>query len=184
MLEALIRRVESFLWNPPERLSGHPGHFLLRVLRVLWAVVRDILTGQLTLRAMSLVYTTLLSIVPLIAFSFSVLKAFGFHERVQPLLYEFFAPLGPKGTELADRIIQFVDNVKGGVLGTIGLLLLVFTVISMIQKVEHSANWIWRVDKPRSLARKFSDYLSVILVGPVLMLAAMGMLLSLRRDVA
>lgn len=179
-MNALTRKVESFLWNPPESLTGHAtGRLAVRILRVAWALVMDITRGQLTLRAMSLVYTTLLSIVPLIAFSFSVLKAFGFHQRVQPLLYEFFAPLGPKGVELADRIIEFVDNVKGGVLGTVGLLLLIYTVISMIQKVEHSANWIWQVDKPRSLARKFSDYLSVILVGPVLMLAAMGMLASI-----
>jgi YihY family inner membrane protein len=133
---------------------------------------------------MSLVYTTLLSLVPLLAFSFSVLKGFGVHRQVEPLLYEFLQPLGPKGAEITDQIIGFVENVKGGVLGGVGLALLVFTVISMIQKIEDTFNYIWQVQKARSIARRFSDYLSVILVGPVLMVTAMGLLASITSSAA
>jgi membrane protein len=171
--------VERFLWEPPARIVDGPTRYLIGPVRVLYALIRDVATGQLTLRAMSLVYTTLLSIVPLLAFSFSLLKGFGFHRDVEPLLYEFFEPLGQKGAEITARIIGFVDNVQGRLLGGIGLLLLIYTVISMVQKVEHSVNWIWQVTRPRTLARKFSDYLSVLLVGPVLMLAAMGMIASI-----
>ena len=80
--------------------------------------------GQLTLRAMSLVYTTLLSLVPLLALSFSMLKAFGIHNQLEPLLLNFLAPLGEKGAELATQIVQFVENIGVGVLGSLGLLLL------------------------------------------------------------
>jgi membrane protein len=179
MSRSLQSVVEKFLWEPPDGIIDSPARYLLGPARGFYALIRDIATGQLTLRAMSLVYTTLLSIVPLIAFSFSVLKGFGFHREVEPLLYEFFQPLGEKGAELTGRIIGFVDNVQGRLLGGIGLLLLVYTVISMVQKVEHSVNWIWQVSRPRTLARKFSDYLSVLLVGPILMLAAMGMIASI-----
>jgi membrane protein len=179
MAETFLQRAEKFLWSPPAAMQSGAGVFLMGVLRLVYAVGRDIASGQLTLRAMSLVYTTLLSIVPLIAFSFSVLKGFGFHREMEPLLYQFFEPLGEKGAELTAQIIGFVDNVSGRVLGGIGLLLLVYTVVSMVQKVENSFNWIWQVKRPRSLARRFSDYLSVILVGPILMLSAMGMIASI-----
>ena len=179
MPESLKQRAEKFLWTPPAAMQSGVGAFAIGVLRLVYAIGREIATGQLTLRAMSLVYTTLLSIVPLIAFSFSVLKGFGFHREMEPLLYQFFEPLGEKGAELTTQIISFVDNVSGKVLGGIGLLLLVYTVVSMVQKVENSFNWIWQVKQPRSLARRFSDYLSVILVGPILMLSAMGMIASI-----
>ncbi len=133
------------------------------------------ISGQLTLHAMSLVYTTLLSIVPLLALSFSVLKALGVHQRMEPFLYQFFQPMGPQGVEVAERILGFVDNMKVGVLGSVGLALLVYTVISLVQKIERSFNMIWRVPEMRSMAQRFSNYLSVIMVGPpLLMVSAIG----------
>jgi membrane protein len=176
MSDALLERVESFLWQPPERIATGPARYLMPPVRLLYCLIRDAAAGQLTLRAMSLVYTTLLSMVPLIAFSFSVLKGFGFHKQAEPLLYNFLEPLGEKGVELTDQVIGFVDNVSGRLLGGIGLMLLIYTVVSMVQKVEDSFNYIWHVDRSRSLARRFSDYLSVILVGPIVMVAAMGMI--------
>lgn len=182
MSETVQARIERLLWggrpggeSPLVRLARMPGRFL-------YALARDLAEGQLTLRAMSLVYTTLLALVPLLAFSFSVLKGFGVHRQIEPLLYEFLQPLGEQGAEITDQIIGFVENVRGGVLGGIGLVLLLFTVISMIQKVEDTFNYIWQVQKSRSLARRFSDYLSVILVGPVLMVTAMGMLATISSS--
>jgi membrane protein len=136
--------------------------------------VRDLLSEELTLRAMGLVYTTLLSLVPLLALSFSVLKGFGVHNQLEPMLLNLLAPLGPKGTELTERLLTFVDNVKVGVLGSVGLAVLIFTVISLILKIERAFNSIWRVRVTRGMARRFSDYLSVVLIGPVLVVAALG----------
>ncbi|WP_417547910.1 YihY/virulence factor BrkB family protein [Marinobacter segnicrescens] len=157
--------------NPPEKW---PWTWLYKAGRITYAVARDILSGQLTLHAMSLVYTTLLSIVPLLALSFSVLKAMGVHQRIEPFLYQFFQPLGDQGRDLAEQILGFVDNMKVGVLGSVGLALLVYTVIALVQKIERSFNMIWRVPEMRSLAQRFSNYLSVIMIGPLLMVSAIG----------
>ncbi len=157
--------------NPPQRW---PWTWLYKVGRSVYALTRDVLSGQLTLHAMSLVYTTLLSIVPLLALSFSVLKALGVHERMEPFLYQFFEPMGPQGIEVAETILGFVDNMKVGVLGSVGLALLVYTVISLLQKIERSFNMIWRVPGLRSMGQRFSNYLSVIMVGPLLMVSAVG----------
>ncbi len=150
-------------------------------LRMLYVVMRDLAEGLLTLRAMSLVYTTLLSLVPLIAFSFSVLKAFGVHNQIEPQLNLFLAPLGAQGEQIATNIVAFVDNLKVGVLGSVGLALLLYTVISMIQKVEGAFNFIWRTNRTRGFAQAFSDYLSVILIGPVLVFSALGITASIMN---
>jgi membrane protein len=126
------------------------------------------------MRAMSLVYTTLLSLVPLLAVSFSVLKAFGVQNQLEPALLNFLAPLGPKGAELTATIIGFVDNMRVGVLGSVGLALLLYTVVSLIQKVERAFNYTWHVSHNRRFVERFSDYLSVLLIGPVLMFSALG----------
>ncbi len=148
--------------------------WLFRAIGILLVVLRDLAFGQLTLRAMSLVYTTLLSIVPLLALSFSVLKAFGVHNQIEPALQRFLEPLGERGVEVAEQIIAFIGNMNVGVLGSVGLALLLYTAISLVQKIEMSFNYIWHVDEPRSFGARFSSYLSVLLVGPLLVFSALG----------
>ena len=158
------------------RRAHGPGYraWAYRALGVLVVIVRDVAFGQLTLRAMSLVYTTLLSIVPLLALSFSVLKAFGVHNQIEPALARFLAPLGERGDEVTAQIIGFIGNMNVGVLGSVGLALLLYTAISLIQKIEISFNFIWHVPEPRSFGLRFSSYLSVLLVGPLLVFSALG----------
>src|SRR5690606_24899296 len=76
--------------------------------------------------------------------------------------------------ELAQNIIGFVENIKVGVLGSLGLAMLFYTIIALIQKVESAFNFVWRVKRPRTLARRFTDYLSVVMIGPVLVFSALG----------
>ena len=155
---------------------------LLRYLRIADAVLRDIASGLPTLRAMSLVYTTLLSLVPLLAVSFSVLKGFGVHNQVEPALLRLLAPLGSQGEEITARIIAFVDNIRVGVLGSLGLALLIYTVISLLKKIESAFNYTWHLRGYRSLAQRFTDYLSVIMVGPVLVFTAIGITASISSS--
>lgn len=176
-LPATLRR---WLW-PPAEPEG-PLRALIVVARYIYALGRDVMGGELTLRAMSLVYTTMIAIVPLLAFSFSVLKGFGVHRQMEPLLNEFLAALGPRGPEITQNVIGFVDNVQGGALAGISLGILLYSVLSMAQKVEASLNFVWRVDRPRSLARRFTEYLSVMLVGPLLMGIAFGLTTTLTSN--
>jgi membrane protein len=124
------------------------------------------------------VYTTLLSIVPLLALSFSVLKAFGVYNQVEPMLAGLLEPLGEKGAEITARIIDFIRNMNVGVLGSVGLAMLVYTAVSLIQKIEESFNYIWHVSRPRRMGERFSRYLSFLLVAPLLIFSAMGITAS------
>jgi membrane protein len=168
-------RLQKLLWRTdPAELDGWRRNLLLGS-RVTFAIGRDLVRGELNLWAMSLVYTTLLALVPLLAISFSVLKGFGAHNAIEPLLLEMLTPLGDQGIEISRRIIEFVENMKVGVLGSIGFAMLFYTVVSLMQKIERAFNKVWHVRISRSFAQRFRDYLSVLVIGPVLVFSAMGM---------
>ncbi|MCK7580267.1 MAG: YihY/virulence factor BrkB family protein [Chromatiales bacterium] len=171
--------VYDLLWGSDLAAVSPLRRRLIRSARLVHAVVRDFADGQLTLRAMSLVYTTLLSLVPLLALSFSVLKGFGVHNQVRPALLAFLAPLGDKGVQITEQTIGFIDNIRVGVLGAVGLGLLIYTVTALLQKIELSFNYVWRVKRLRPLAQRFSQYLSVLTIGPVLVFSAIGITASL-----
>jgi membrane protein len=178
-MQKVYRFFLSDLWSLDQSSFGRVRSGLIEALRIVTIVVRDVTAGEITLRAMGLVYTTLLSLVPLLAVSFSVLKAFGVHNMLEPFLVNLLMPLGPTAVDVADHIIGFVNNMKVSVLGFMGLGLLVYTVISLIQKIEEAFNAIWHVRSLRTILQRFSDYLSVIVIGPVLVVSALGLTASL-----
>lgn len=184
-IRRLLGRLNAYVWDDDLRDLAGLRKLLVFVLRVLHMLLRELMGGQLNLRAMSLVYTTLLSIVPLLAVSFSVLKGFGVHNKIEVLLYNLLTPLGPSGVEITDKIVSFVENVRVGVLGSIGFALLIYTVIALLQKIEAAFNFVWQIDSLRALSQRFSNYLSVILIGPVLIFSAVGFTATvLNMDVA
>jgi membrane protein len=176
-----VAAVERFVF-PGDDAGSRWRAPLTHTLQVGWAVGRDMTEGQITLRAMSLVYTTLLSLVPLLAISFSILKGFGVHNQIEPFLTTALEPLGERRDEIVGQIIGFVDNIQVGVLGSVGFLLLFYTVVSLMQKIELAFNEVWQISKRRSLTERFKDYLSVVVVGPVLIFASLGITAAVMSD--
>src|SRR5260221_632852 len=170
-----LERLEDGLFQK-SRSMGTPWGPALRWLRYPSALIRDWLGGDLSVRAMSLAYTTLLSLVPLMVFSFAILKGLGARGDLRFIVHEFFRPVGSAATQLTESVMQFVANMRGELLGSIGLAFLVYTVITTIQKVEGSFNFVWRVGRPRSFGRRFAEYLSVMTLGPILLAVAIGLL--------
>jgi membrane protein len=180
-MNALLRRIRHSLWDL-ETVTPYP-QYLLRAGRYVFVLARDLLEGQLNMRAMSLVYTSLLSLVPLLALAFSLLKALGVHDSLAPTLMEFLRPLGPdQAKEVAGNIIAFVEKIQVGVLGSVGVLLLFYAAVSMIRKVEESFNFIWRIERPRPISQRIGEYLAVLTVGPVLMFMAIGVTYSVLNS--
>jgi len=151
-------------------------------LTIVVMVGRDFIDKLVKLQAMALAFKTLLSLAPLLAVIFSLLKAFGVHNRMEPALAEALAPLGEKGQEITAHLIGFVNKMSAGALGSVGLVTLLITVLSLMGTIEEAFNHIWRVRSPRKLARRFSDYLSAILVGPVLVFAAVTITATLQNN--
>ncbi|MBF0357973.1 MAG: YihY/virulence factor BrkB family protein [Magnetococcales bacterium] len=177
-----LSNFKNWLWQPDVMLMPAWQRWINLTIRVCYRVMMDLSKKRLTMQATSLVYTTLLSLVPLLAVSFSTLKAFGVHNQIDPILADFLTPLGPQGDVIRLRILEFVENINASVLGSMGLLLLFYTVISLIQKIEESFNDIWFVKHNRHFSQKLSQYLSVIVVGPVLIFSAIGLTASIENN--
>jgi len=177
-----IEYLNELIWSEPLEKQNRIGRIVTTVMRYLFAVLRDVFSGQITMRAMSLVYTTLLSIVPLLAFSFSVLKGLGIHEQIEDQMYLFLEPLGDRGVEITDKVMALVYNVNGRVLGGLSLAFFLWTAISMVQKVEESLNYVWYVSESRSFARRFTEYMFVLLIGPLAIVISLGMITALQNQ--
>ena len=182
MIAKLRQQFEKLVWTDYLYQYGWAGRLLANIMRFIVAVIRDMFAGGLMMRAMSLVYITLLSIVPLLAFSFVMLKAFGGEEAFEPFLLWWFEIMGAEGTEMSQQVIDLVSNVKVGALGGISLAFFIYTAISMVQKIEESFNYVWHVAKRMNFARRMIEYLVVLLVGPLLVVIAIGIIASLKSN--
>ncbi|WP_298038572.1 YihY/virulence factor BrkB family protein [uncultured Desulfuromonas sp.] len=176
-----LRRVKRFLfrdlWEVDISDLPRAKALLVRQVQVANLVVRDFIADRCLLRASALTYATLLSIVPLLALMFAVLKGFGVQNSLQPLLLEKFAA---GSGEVIGEIVNYIDNTNVGRLGMLGLAMLIFTVLTLLSNIEKSFNAIWGVDETRGLLRRFADYFSVVTVGPLLVIAAISMTSTLQ----
>ena len=165
------------LWQlDPHTLGGAKGK-VVRVLQFLSFVSSNFMANNSLLRASALSFTTLLSFVPLFALAFSLLKGLGAQNRLAPLILNQVAA----GSQVVvNRILSYINNTNMGSLGAIGLATLLFTAISMLGSIEDAFNVAWGVSETRSFYRKFSDYLSVLLSAPLLLLAATSITTSLQ----
>lgn len=173
---SLLERAHALIWEPVIDDLPLWQRALYLAARIGWAVTRDLLSGSLSLRAMSLVYTTLLSIVPALAIGFAIFRAFGFDAYLETMVADFLTPLGDEGIAITRQIMEFVQRVNVNILGTIGFAFLLYTVISLINKVEAAFNVIWRVESNRSFARQFTEIVSMSVLGPLLALSAFGIM--------
>lgn len=183
----LVKKINYFfsrqLWRIDTGLLNKRDSIFINLIRLAYVTLREYRENELALRAMSLVYTTLLSLVPLLAFIISILKAFGVVDnQLEPFLLNFLEPLGEKGIEVTHRITEFIGKINFGVLGVAGLVMLIYTAVSVITKIEDSMNIIWKIRKGRSIARRLSDYITTLIVGPVLLFAAFGITATLSSN--
>lgn len=174
---SISKLIQQKLWAPSWQKTSLPIRILINFLRYLSALIRDISRGQITLHAVSLVYTILLSIVPVLALCFSILKGLGVHRNqdVINLIDQFLQPLGPKGSEVTQKLLGFVENMRGDILGLFGVLFLFFIALSLIRKVENSFNSIWEIQGHKNFAKRLTEYVGALVIAPVLMLSALAL---------
>jgi membrane protein len=144
--------------------------FLIKQLRMIILAFRGYDEDRCLLRASSLTFYTLLSIVPVAAMFFGVAKGFGFERRLQEELFNRF----PGQEEVLNQVISFsnslLEQTQGGLIAGIGMLVLFWSVLKVLGHIEMALNDIWGIKESRSWGRKFSDYLSIMLISPLLVL--------------
>ena len=150
--------------------------FGVNVVKTINLSVRSFLNGELQLRAGSLTYQTLLAIVPALALIFAIGRGFGFQNLLETQLFEHF----PAQREALSTVFSFVDSYLAqsseGIFVGVGILFLLWTLISLITSVEDVFNIIWGIKQGRSLWRKITDYTAIVLILPILMICASGIM--------
>lgn len=158
------------LWEANHPLQGSAvWRRILRVVRVAVLAWRSFWADECMLRATALAYTTLLSMVPLLAVAFSLFAAFPTlkeaYGRLRSLIYRYLAA-GASDTVIA-ALDRFIDNVHSGAVASIGIAALFVTVFFMLDSIEGSFNKIWEVKKPRRLLDRLVYYLAIVVLGPL-----------------
>ncbi len=173
--EYCMSKCTNMLWkNRGDSLSAIHVR-LLFAAQITFVVLRDIFTGELKLWAGRLSYTSLLTLTPLLALMFSLLKTIGVHQQATPVLIELLQPLGDKGVALGVKAIRYIENIDVGVLGFIGLLMLIYLAASMIQQIAAASNSIWQIKSNRTILQRLIVYGLFIVIGPVLFFSAIAM---------
>jgi membrane protein len=183
-LSWLMDFLKTGIWRIRIReLTGRQS-FLIRQLRIFILAARGFVDDRCHLRASALTYYSLLSVVPLLALAFGVSKGFGLETRLRNLILQAF----PDQEEISNQIIEFahtlLQNTQGGLIAGIGVAVLLWTIIKVMGNIENSFNDIWGVRKGRSLGSKFTDYLSLILIIPLLFVMASSATVLISSQVA
>ena len=149
------------------------------IVRVLAAAIIAFRRRNCIQHAAALTFNSLLALIPLLAIMFALLKGLGVHNTIEPLLLK---QLSVGSEEVVSNIITYINNTNVARLGSVGLVMLVFTVLALLSNIEKSFNDLWQVQETRSLFRRFADYFSVVTLGPLFVLAAVSMNTSIRSQ--
>lgn len=167
-----LSRLHNILWAVDLSNLRRIESFFLQLLRTCILLIRKFQDRQIRLRAMGLVYLTLISTVPILAFTFSLLKSFGIHNRFRDVLMRLVEPLGEQGGEVVDQALRLVDSMQIEGLGFAGIAVLLFATLSALQMIEAALNEIWHVRERRNLRDRLQTYFLMITIGPVLAFGA------------
>ena len=162
------------IWRIRAKDLPPPKAFAVRCLRILLAAAAAFQEHRCPLRASALTFYSLLSIVPVVAMAFGIAKGFAFEKVLQEKILERF----PGQEEVLLEVFEFANamlaNTKGGLIAGVGVILLFWAIIKVLGNIERSFDDIWSVKQERSFSRKVTDYLSVMLVAPVLLVLSSG----------
>ncbi len=149
-------------------------NWLVRQYKLFFYTARGLQEHGTLVRCAALTFYTLISIVPILAVVFAIVKGFGIIEDLIANLYSLF----PKNPEIVDYVVEFankaLENTKSGVVAAVGIITLFWAVIRVFGSIEDAFNNIWEVTSTRSIARKYSDYIAVVVAAPILWAAANG----------
>lgn len=177
-----LSRLHNIIWTLDSSNLRKLESFLLQLLRVCILLVRRFRDRQIRLRAMGLVYLTLMSTVPILAFTFTLLKSLGIHNRFRDVLMKLVEPLGEQGGEIVDQVLGFVDSMQIEGLGLAGIAVLLFATLSALQMIESALNEIWHVREPRNLRARLQTYFLMVTIGPVFAFGALAFTAGLASE--
>lgn len=182
-MKSLLRKlIPKDVLHAPLKSFSPRKMFLVRQLRIFTLAFKGFNEDKVQLRASALTYYSMLSIVPIIAMTFGIANGFGFETYLEEQILENFS--GQK--EVMEYILTFVErylsNIKGGLIAGVGIVVLLWSVMKLLGNIESSFNDIWQIKKSRVISRKMSDYISLVVITPVMLFVSSSVTLFLSNQ--
>lgn len=167
-----IKSLNDAIWHIPLSELSRRKSFLIRHLRIIVLAARNSLNDKVYLRASALTFYTLLSIIPVIAIALAIAKGFGLDQNLESIITnsKWFQSYNELLTPLLETAKNTVQETRGGYIAGVGVIILFWSVVSLLDQIETSFNHIWQISSSRPWYRKFTDYLTIMLIAPVLLI--------------
>jgi membrane protein len=173
MLSGVLRFFKTGIWEIRSKDLPPIRAFFVKYLRMILLASRGFMRDNCQKTASVLTYYSLLNVVPVVAVAFAMAKGFGLEKVIERQILQMAAKANWQG-DVTTQIISFshklLEQAKGGLIAGVGIVLLFWTVVSIMGKIEESLNEIWEIKKPRTLVRKFSDYIAMMVLAPFLLI--------------
>ncbi len=183
MVAKITNFIKTDIWSIRLENYSRTKTFLIKQLRLALLTIRGFRDHNCRLRASALTFYSLLSVVPVVALAFGISKGFGFEKNLEKQLLEKF----PGQEEVLMQVVGFartlLEETKGGMVAGVGVALLFWIVIKLLGNIERSFNDIWGIRKSRNFGRKLSDYLSIMLICPVLMIMSSSTTVFIKTQI-
>lgn len=163
------KKLNDEIWHTAPSELSRRRTFLIKQLRIIVLATRGFLNDKVQLRASALTFYTLLSIIPVVAIAFAIAKGFGLDQTLESIITgtKEFKSYGELLTPLLNRARDTIQATRGGYIAGVGVIILFWSVVSLLEQIENSFNHIWQISSSRPWYRKFTDYITIMLIAPV-----------------
>lgn len=184
-ISEMVEFLSYDIWRIDSKTLSKKTNIFYNVIKTVILTVRNTLELNLGSRASSLTYSTILSIVPLLAVLFAIARGFGFENILQSEIFNYLGmnsgdpSVSDSQSALTTGIINAINNslqyAQGGVFAGVGVVLLLYTVYALFANIESNFNWIWQIKKRRPVERQITDYFALVVILPIMVLLNSGL---------
>lgn len=180
----LIKQINDAIWHTPLSEISKGKTFLVKQLRIMILATRGFSRDKVQLRASALTFYSLLSVIPVAAIAFAIAKGFGLDQNLEQLITEKFQAHQEVLTFLLTNARNAIQETRGGYIAGVGVVILFWSVMSLLDHIESSFNHIWQIRTARPWYRKFTDYLTIMLISPVFIVLSSSITVFVSTELA
>jgi len=170
-----VKHLNEIIWHTPLSEISKGKTFLVKHIRTLVLAVRGFTNDRVMLRASALTFYSLMAIIPVVAIAFGIAKGFGLDQVLRQLIVDEFESQQEVLNWLLTNATHALEETKGGIIAGIGIIILFWSVMSLLKDIELSFNHIWHIQSSRPFFRKFTDYLTIMIIAPILIILSSSM---------
>ena len=174
--------VTKGIWKQDTTTLGKHKHRLYEILKIIIIAVKGFTENRCSVNASALTFFTLLSIVPVIALAFAISKGFGLDNLLERVIQNAFGATSEVGEYLIQFSTSMLDNTKGGLIAGIGVVMLLYAVFKLLNNIEESFNYLWDIHESRSITKKITDYVAIMIFAPILLLMAVSATIFIKTQ--